>query len=98
MLSEVVRARTGGPGSGDNHYAVLQHTDCGITDLAASPELLADYFDVPAAGLDAKAVTDPVAAVRVDVEILKRKFRAGVFVSGLVYDVVTGLTDFGSLG
>ncbi|MFJ6605051.1 carbonic anhydrase [Streptomyces lydicus] len=93
MLSEVVQARTGGPGPGDNHYAVLHHTDCGITDLAAFPELLAEYFEVPAGDLDAKAVTDPVAAVRVDAEILKQKLRAGVFVSGLVYDVATGLID-----
>ncbi|MFD4973769.1 carbonic anhydrase [Streptomyces sp. NPDC058424] len=93
MLSKVVQARTGGPGPGDNHYAVLHHTDCGITDLAAFPELLADYFEVPAGDLDAKAVPDPVAAVRVDVEILKQKLRAGVFVSGLVYDVATGLID-----
>ncbi|PJN30517.1 carbonic anhydrase [Streptomyces sp. CB02959] len=93
MLSKVVQARTGGPGPATNHYAVLHHTDCGITDLAAFPELLADYFEVPAADLDAKAVTDPVAAVRVDVGILKQKLRAGVFVSGLVYDVATGLID-----
>ncbi|MFE2162873.1 carbonic anhydrase [Streptomyces lydicus] len=93
MLSKVVQARTGGPGPGDNHYAVLHHTDCGITDLAAFPELLAEYFEVPAGDLDAKAVTDPVAAVRVDAEILKQKLRAGVFVSGLVYDVATGLID-----
>lgn len=91
MLSKVVQARTGGPRPGDVHYAVLHHTDCGITDLAAFPELLADYFDVPAGDLDAKAVTDPVAAVRVDVEILERKLPAGAFVSGLVYDVAGGL-------
>ncbi|MFG2395754.1 carbonic anhydrase [Streptomyces lydicus] len=93
MLSNVVQARTGGPCPGDNHYAVLHHTDCGITDLAAFPELLAEYFEVPVGDLDAKAVTDPVAAVRVDAEILKQKLRAGVFVSGLVYDVATGLID-----
>ncbi|MFH9229368.1 carbonic anhydrase [Streptomyces lydicus] len=93
MLSKVVQARTGGPGAGDNHYAVLHHTDCGITDLAAFPELLAEYFEVPTGDLDAKAVTDPVAAVRVDAEILKQRLRAGVFVSGLVYDVATGLID-----
>jgi carbonic anhydrase len=94
MLSKVVQARTGGgPRPGVVHYAVLHHTDCGITDLAAFPELLADYFEVPAGGLDAKAVTDPVAAVRVDVAILKRKLPSGVFVSGLVYDVATGLID-----
>ncbi|MFF4401641.1 carbonic anhydrase [Streptomyces sp. NPDC001480] len=93
MLAKVVQSRTGGPGPGDNHYAVLHHTDCGITDLAAFPELLADYFDVPAADLAAKAVTDPVAAVRVDVDVLKQDLRAGVFVSGIVYDVATGLID-----
>jgi carbonic anhydrase len=91
MLSKVVQARTGGGGPGDYHYAVLHHTDCGITDLDAYPELLAGYFEVAAAGeLDAKAVMDPVAAVRVDVGILRRNLRAGVFVSGIVYDVATG--------
>jgi carbonic anhydrase len=93
MLSNVVRARTGGPGPVDNHYAVLHHTDCGITDLAAFPELLADYFEVPAADLGAKAVTDPATAVRVDVELLRQELRAGVSVSGLVYNVATGLID-----
>ncbi|WP_316781479.1 carbonic anhydrase [Streptomyces sasae] len=88
-----MQARTGGPRPGDVHSAVLHHTDCGVTDLAAFPELLADYFEVPAGDLDAKAVTDPVAAVRVDVESLKRKLPAGVFVSGLVYDVANGLID-----
>jgi carbonic anhydrase len=93
MLSNVVRARAGGSGPSNNHYAVLHHTDCGITDLTPFPELLADYFDVPAEDLAAKAVTDPVAAVRVDVEILETQLRPGVFVSGLVYDVATGLID-----
>ncbi|MGW3209069.1 carbonic anhydrase [Streptomyces sp. NPDC001135] len=93
MLSKVVQARTGGPGPRDNHYAVLHHTDCGITDLAAFPGLLTDYFDVPATDLAAKAVTDPVAAVRVDVDVVRQNLRAGVFVSGLVYDVTTGLID-----
>jgi carbonic anhydrase len=93
MLSKVMQARKGGAGAGDSHYAVLHHTDCGITDLASFPELLADYFEVPAADLDAKAVTDPVAAVRVDVEALKQRLRAAVLVSGLVYDVATGLID-----
>ncbi|MFE5033446.1 carbonic anhydrase [Streptomyces sp. NPDC056683] len=93
MLSKVVQARTHGPRPGGVHYAVLHHTDCGITDLATFPDLLADYFEVPAGDLDTTAVTDPVAAVRVDVGILKRKLPAGVFVSGLVYDVATGLLD-----
>ncbi|MGW1622386.1 carbonic anhydrase [Streptomyces sp. NPDC002172] len=93
MLSKVVQARTGGPRRGDVHYAVLHHTDCGITDLAPFPDLLADYFEVPAEDLGARAVTDPVAAVRVDAAVLRWKLPAGVFVSGLVYDVATGLVD-----
>jgi carbonic anhydrase len=93
LLSKVMQARTGGSGPGVSHYVVLHHTDCGITDLAAFPGPLADYFEVPVADLDAKAVTDPVAAVRLDVDLLKGRLRSGVFVSGLVYDVVTGLVD-----
>lgn len=93
MLSKVVQARTGATGRRVIHYAVMHHTDCGITDLVPFPELLADYFEVPAAELDAKAVTDPVAAVRVDVELLKQRIQAGAFVSGIVYDVATGLID-----
>ncbi|MFJ3754957.1 carbonic anhydrase [Streptomyces sp. NPDC090080] len=93
MLAKVVQARTGGSGPGIGHYAVLHHTDCGITDLAAFPDLLAEYFEVPAADLPAKAVTDPRAAVRADVGILKGALHPGVLVTGLVYDVATGLVD-----
>ncbi|MET9880490.1 carbonic anhydrase [Actinacidiphila glaucinigra] len=93
MLSKVAQAQAGGSGRRVIHYAVMHHTDWGITDLVAFPERLADYFEVPAADLDAKAVTDPVAAVQVDVEILKQRTQAGAFVSGLVYDVATGLID-----
>jgi carbonic anhydrase len=93
LLAKVMQARGSGPGPGVTHYVVLHHTDCGITDLAAFPEPLAEYFELPVADLDAKAVTDPVAAVRIDVELLKGRLRAGVFVSGLVYDVATGLID-----
>ena len=92
MLSKVVQARGGRP-QGDFHYAVLHHTDCGIKDLAAFPELLAEYFEIPVGDVDAKAVTDPVAAVRIDVEVLKQEVAAGVFVSGLVHDVATGLVE-----
>ncbi|MBY8876971.1 carbonic anhydrase [Streptomyces sp. PLK6-54] len=93
MLAKVVEARTGGSRTGATHYAVLHHTDCGITDLAAFPELLGDYFEVPAGGVDAKAVTDPRAAVAVDVGVLRRELPAGILVSGLVYDVATGTVE-----
>ena len=57
---------------------------------AAFPDLPAEYFEVPAGDVAAKAVTDPAAAVRVDVEVLRGRVPAGVSVSGLVYDVATG--------
>jgi carbonic anhydrase len=93
MLAKVVQAHSDGPPPSDFHYVVLQHTGCGIKDLAPFPDLLAEYFEIPARDLAAKAVTDPAAAVRVDVELLRPALRAGVFVSGLVYDVATGLIE-----
>ncbi len=60
-----------------------------MRDLAVFPEVLAGYFEIPVSDLDTKAVTDPAASVRVDV--LKRRLPAGVFVSGFVCNVATGL-------
>lgn len=62
-----------------------------MRDLAVFPEVLAEYFEIPVSDLDTKAATDPAASVRVDVDVLKRRLSAGVFVSGFVYDVATGL-------
>jgi carbonic anhydrase len=93
MLAKVVQANSDGRPRGDFHYVVLQHTGCGIRSLTAFPDLLAEYFEVAAGDLEAQAVTDPFAAVRVDVGILRQALPAGVFVSGLVYDVATGLIE-----
>jgi carbonic anhydrase len=92
MLGRVGAANGGGPGEGWN-LVVLHHTDCGMTDLAAFPELLAEYFEIPAEQLEAKAVSDPVASVAVDVAVLRGNphLPGGFLVSGLVYDVDTGL-------
>jgi carbonic anhydrase len=72
---------------------ILHHTDCGIRRLADYPEELAEYFEIPVADLDSKAVRDPRAAVRVDVGIARRALPASLLVSGLVYDVGTGLIE-----
>ena len=84
------------PGGGDDFYLiVLQHTDCGITRLAGDPDLLTDYFEIDKEELQAKAVLDPRAAVAVDVAALKAipDLPGEWLVSGLVYDVATGLVD-----
>jgi carbonic anhydrase len=94
MLGRVGQANGGGPGAGWN-LVVLHHTDCGMTDLAAFPDLLAEYFEISKEQLDAKAVSDPFASVKVDVTVLKQTpFLPGAFlVSGLVYDVDTGRVE-----
>ena len=83
-------------GGGEFHLIVLQHTDCGITRLAGDPAMLTHLFSNPAReALKAKAVTDPRAAVAVDVAFLRAipALPGKWLVSGLVYDVATGLVE-----
>ncbi len=80
---------------GDFCLIVLHHTDCGITRLTGDPEMLTDYFEISKEELQAKAVPDPRAAVAVDVAALRATpaLPGEWLVSGLVYDVATGLVD-----
>jgi len=80
-------------GGGEFHIIVLQHTDCGITRLAGDPAMLTRYFQIQEGELKTKAVTDPRAAVAVDVAMLRAipALPGEWLVSGLVYDVATGL-------
>jgi carbonic anhydrase len=82
-------------GGGEFHIIVLQHTDCGMTRLAGNPGLLARYFQIQDAELKTKAVTDPRAAVAVDVALLRAipGLPSEWLISGLVYDVATGLVE-----
>jgi carbonic anhydrase len=82
-------------GGGEFHIIVLQHTDCGITRLAGDPSMLKRYFQIDDGDLKTKAVTDPRAAVAVDVAILRAipALPGEWLVSGLVYDVATGLVE-----
>ena len=75
------------------HLVILHHTDCGITRLAEFPEQLAAFFEIPAGELGSKAVGDPYAAVRIDTAIARHALPPGRLVSGLVYDVGTGLVE-----
>jgi len=82
-------------GGGEFHIIVLQHTDCGITRLAGDPAILARYFQLQETELKTKAVTDPRAAVAVDVALLRAipALPPEWLISGLVYDVATGLVE-----
>jgi carbonic anhydrase len=82
-------------GGGEFHIIVLQHTDCGITRLARNPTMLAHYFQIAEVELKTKAVTDPRVAVAVDVAALRAipALPATWLLSGLVYDVATGVVE-----
>jgi carbonic anhydrase len=94
MLNRVAQGEGGTP-AGSFHLIVLQHTQCGIARLEGNSDLLASYFGIDKEGLLAKAVTDPHAAVAVDVAVLKANpaLPGNWLVSGLVYDVTTGLVE-----
>ena len=94
MLGKVGAANASTHRPGDWNLVILHHTDCGMTDLAPFPELLAEYFEASEAELAAKSVSDPVGSVRVDVKVILRALHGTAFlVSGLVYDVDTGLLE-----
>jgi carbonic anhydrase len=82
-------------GGGEFHLIVLQHTDCGMTRLAGDPAKLAHYFQMQEGELKTKAVADPRAAVAVDVATLRAipALPGAWLISGLVYDVATGLVE-----
>ena len=83
-----------GANSGTMTLIVLHHTQCGITRMVGRPDLLADYFQIDPAELEAKAITDPRSAVAVDVAVLKANPLTSEWpLSGLVYDVNTGLVE-----
>jgi len=92
ILRTIAQVQGATPGKGN--LVIVHHTDCGITRLAGKPDLLASYFGIDKAELPAKAVTDPWAAVAVDVAAFKANPLPGEWaVSGLVYDVTTGLVE-----
>jgi carbonic anhydrase len=82
-------------GGGEFHLIVLQHTDCGITRLAGDPDKLAHYFQIPESEVRTKAVMDPRAAVAIDVAVLRAipALPGAWLISGVVYDVATGLVE-----
>lgn len=92
MLSKVGQANAATRRPGDWNLIILHHTDCGMTDLAPFPALLADYFEVSVDELEGKSVSDPIGSVRADVDVIMGEIHAGAYlVTGLVYDVATGL-------
>jgi carbonic anhydrase len=92
-IGEVAGAIPGG--GGEFHLIVLQHTNCGITYLTGETAMLTGYFQISEGELKKKAATDPRAAVAVDVALLRTipALPGEWLISGLVYDVATGLVE-----
>jgi carbonic anhydrase len=93
LRSWALLGRLGAGQSPSGAMVILHHTDCGIRRLASYPEQLAAFFEIPVADLGSKAVEDPYAAVRIDVDIARHRLPQDLLVSGLVYDVDTGLIE-----
>jgi carbonic anhydrase len=94
LLQLVDAAHAPGPRTGEWNLVVLHHTDCGMTDLALFPDLLAQYFEIPEAELPSKSVSEPIGSIRVDVDVLLNTPHGKDFsVSGLIYDVDTGTVE-----
>lgn len=94
MLGKVGQANADTRVPGTWNLVILHHTDCGMTDLASFPDLLAEYFEIPVAELEGRSVSDPAGSVRVDVDVILQTIHGSDFlVSGLVYDVDTGRVD-----
>jgi carbonic anhydrase len=96
LLGRIGEAAGEAPGGGGEfNIVVLQHTDCGITRLAGDPSMLSHYFQIPEGELKNKVVTDPRAAVAADVALLRtiHALPGGWLISGLIYDVATGLVE-----
>jgi carbonic anhydrase len=92
-IAEVANEIPGG--GGEFNFIVLHHTDCGSTRLVGDPDMLAKYFQIRTDEVDGKAVLNPRAAVAVDVAALRQipALPSEWLISGLVYNVATGLID-----
>ncbi len=96
---DILRAVAGGAGqqlgAGWN-LLVLHHTHCGIVGCYHhAPDLLAKHLCVAVDALEDMAITDPYKAVAIDIEKLRAnpEIPGGFTVTGLVYDVATGLIE-----
>lgn len=96
MLGRISEVEDKVPGGGaEFHVVVLQHTDCGMKRLSNDPALLMQYFEVSESALTSRSVLDPREAVVTDVAAIRAApgLPSKWLVSGLVYDVQTGLVE-----
>lgn len=91
-----VVARAAGREGGITNLVLLHHTDCGIVGCwRHAPDLLATHLGVAPDALDEGTITDPSRSVAQDIALLRAndQLPGEIVVSGLVYDVKTGLVE-----
>jgi carbonic anhydrase len=91
-----VVAKAAGRPDGARNLVLLQHTDCGIIGCYRhAPAMLAKHLGVETEALESLAISDPYEAVTMDVAALRanRQLADELVISGLVYDVKTGLVE-----
>lgn len=90
-------AKAGGKEVGPGwNLVLLHHTDCGIAGCSRlAPEMLAEHLGVKTSDFDAMAITDAHKSVAFDIAALRANpdLPRGLTVSGVVYDVATGLVE-----
>src|SRR5215510_8816656 len=87
---------TGGPEGRSVVKVLLHHTNCGISGCYHNAlGLLSKHMGVAESELEKLEIDDPYKAVAVDVAALRANpnLPANLAVSGLVYDVQTGLVE-----
>lgn len=91
-----VVSKAAGRADGVSNLVLLHHTDCGILSCYHNaPDLLAKHMGVETAALREVDVTDPHKSVAHDIAALRANNQLAdtLTVSGLVYDVATGLVE-----
>jgi carbonic anhydrase len=86
-----------GQGPADVELLLMTHTNCGIAnfDTPERRDALATFLGTGSDEIDSRSVSDPRQAVRGDVELLAGNplIPADISVTGVVYDVETGLVE-----
>lgn len=85
-------SKMGGEGSPAFEFIIIQHTQCGAQRFA-DPDFQRELMELRGVDVSESAITDPEQSLREDVERLRTAPEVPdyVIVSGLLYDVTTGL-------
>jgi carbonic anhydrase len=82
---------------GGFELVVMHHTDCGLSRLGGPQYagLLANYFGISDEDVPDRHVTDPVASVRADIELLRSNplLPRTLVAAGIVYDLESGRAE-----